>query len=128
MSLTNYLLLIIASMLFYRFYPAEARVLSLFLIGGSVLYGVYWLIVRFPDEHKRRKAQRAQEAQDEAEFWKWRSEHGAIRAKYDPENKWNEATSLPREYEEELWQSNLKHQAMLQRRNGYTLDVDGRIL
>lgn len=68
--------------------------------------------------HEQRKAIRAQKARDEEEFKEYWSGHQAIRAKYDPEHKWNEATSTPREYHEEIDELNEIHRAMLKRRLG----------
>jgi predicted membrane protein len=124
MSTTNYLLSIIAALLFFRFYPAEAWILGAFAIGGFALYGCYWLVARYPSERRRRKALRAQEAQDNAEHREWLANHTAIRAKYDPDNVWNEATHLPREYEEEIRNLNLAHRVMLKRRNDFDVDAD----
>ena len=63
-----------------------------------------------------------QEKLDEKEYWEYQAKHRAIRAKYDPSNEWNEATSVPREYLTEIHDLNLQHGSMLQRRNGWTAE------
>ena len=76
------------------------------------------MIARFPTQWKQRKARQRQEEEDEKAFWEHHRKHDAIRKKYDPENKWNEVTSLPSEYLKEIRDLNLEYRGMLQRRNG----------
>lgn len=122
MSVTNYLLVIILLILVKQFYPDLVDALLPVVIGGLTLYGCYWLVAKFPKQWKKRRAERQQEKKDEAEFWEYQRMHDAIRAKYDPEHAWNEATSVPREYLDEIRKLNLAHREMLQRRNGWTVD------
>ena len=123
MNLTNYLLSIILFILVKQFYPDILGKFVLVAIGGLALYGCYWLVAKFPTEWKRRKAERQQEQKDEAEFWEYQRKHDAVRAKYDSEHVWNEATSVPQEYLDEIRNLNLDHRGMLQRRNGWTLSL-----
>jgi len=122
MNLTNYLLSIILFILVKQFYPDILGTFVLVAIGGLALYGCYWLVAKFPTEWKRRKAERQQEQKDEAEFWEYQRKHDAVRAKYDSEHVWNEATSVPQEYLDEIRNLNLDHRGMLQRRNGWTVN------
>jgi len=122
MNLTNYLLSIILFILVKQFYPDILGKFVLVAIGGLALYGCYWLVAKFPTEWKRRKAERQQEQKDEAEFWEYQRKHDAVRAKYDSEHVWNEATSVPQEYLDEIRNLNLDHRGMLQRRNGWTVN------
>lgn len=122
MNVTNYLLVIILFILVKQFYPAILDELIPVVIGGLALYGCYWLVTKLPAQWKKRKAERQQEQRDEAEFWEYQRQHNAIRAKYDPEGAWNEATSVPREYLDEIRKLNFEHRDMLQRRNGWTVD------
>src|SRR5665647_513661 len=122
MNLTNYLLSIILFILVKQFYPDILGTFVLVAIGGLALYGCYWLVAKFPTEWKRRKAERQQEQKDEAELWEYQRKHDAVRAKYDSEHVWNEATSVPQEYLDEIRNLNLDHRGMLQRRNGWTVN------
>lgn len=84
--------------------------------------GLLWWLDRLRAKHKQQKAereaQRAQERADAAEWSEYRAARDAIRAKYDPEHKWNEATSTPDEYHDEIEELNELHSAMLKRRFG----------
>jgi FAD/FMN-containing dehydrogenase len=120
MNVTNFLLGIILLILARQFYPGFLNTILLVTIGGFFLYSCYWLVAKFPEQRKKRKAEKQREEKDEAEFWEYEGKHRAIRAKYDPENVWNEATSVPQEYLDEISALNLAHRDMLQRRNGWT--------
>jgi len=111
---TNVLLLIVAALLFELVHPSWAPLVWLALGVFAVVSTTSWLKAR----HEHRKAMRAAKASDEEEFKVYWAEHQAIRAKYDPEHKWNEATSTPREYQEEIDELNQMHRAMLKRRFG----------
>jgi hypothetical protein len=122
MNITNVLLAIILFILVKQFYPDTAETLVAVGIIGFVLYAGYWLVTQFPTRWKERRAEKRQEEQDEREFWDYQKKHDAVRAKYDPRNEWNEATSVPNLYLEEIRKLNLEHRGMLQRRNGWTAD------
>lgn len=122
MNITNILLVIILFILVKQFYPDTAKTLIAVGIVGFVLYGGYWLVTQLPMRWKKRRAEKRQEEQDEREYWDYQKKHDAIRAKYDPRNEWNEATSVPSKYLEEIRELNLEHREMLQRRNGWTAD------
>jgi len=122
MNLTNVLLVAILLILLRQFYPDVAPIAVSAVIGVGVVYFGHWLLITFPAQRKTRKATREQEKNDENEFWEYQAKHNAIRAKYDPRNEWNEASSVPREYEKEIHDLNLQHSRMLQRRNGWTAD------
>lgn len=120
MNITNVLLVVILWILLKQFYPATADTLLTVAIVASVLYCCYWLVTKFPQRWKKRKAERQQEAEDEGAYWEYRQKHNAIRAKYDPRHEWNEATSVPHDYSKEIRALNLEYRSMLQRRNGWT--------
>lgn len=84
-----------------------------------MLYAGYWLVTQFPKRWKQHRAEKLQKEQDEKEYWAYQKMHDAIRAKYDPKKEWNEITSLPREYLDEIRSLNNEHQGMLRRRNGW---------
>lgn len=120
MNLTNFLLLVIVAILVIQFYPAVASPVAVGGAAVAILYGSYWLIARYPSYRKEQRALREQHEADEREYWEHHKQHEAIRKKYDPRGEWNEATSLPLEYLEEIRAVNLAHGGMLQRRNGWT--------
>lgn len=121
MNLTNCLLSTILFILVKQFYPDVVDTYLPIAIFGLILYGCYWLIAKFPSQRKKRKEERKQEEKDETEFWEYQHAHDAIRRKYDPANAWDEATSYPEEYLDEIRNLNLEHQLMLQRRNGWSV-------
>ena len=122
MNITNILLLVILFILLKQFYPAATDTLVALGITAFLLYAGYWLVAQFPPWWKKRRAERLQKEQDGKEYLDYQKKHDAIRTKYDPRNEWNEATSLPREYLEEIRSLNLEHRGMLQRRNGWTVE------
>lgn len=122
MNITNILLVVILFILTKQFYPDTTETLVVVGIAAFMLYGGYWLVTQLPARWKKRRAEKKQEEQDEKEFWEYQQKHDAIRAKYDPRNEWNEATSVPDKYLEETRNLNLKHRGMLQRRNGWTTE------
>lgn len=119
MNITNILLGIIILILLKQFYPAYADNLITVVIIAFVLYAGFWLVTRFPERWKKHRAEKLQKERDEKEYWDYRKKHDAIRAKFDPKNEWNEITSIPREYLEEIRRLNIEHRGMLQRRNGW---------
>ena len=122
MNVTNCLLSIILFILVKQFYPDVLDTLLPLAIGGLTLYGFYWLVAVFPAQWIKRKAEKQQEQKDEAEFWEYKKKHNAVLAKYDPEDLWHEATSIPQEYIDEIKNLNLEHRGMLQRRNGWSVN------
>ena len=120
MNVTNGLLAIILLILVNQFYPTVFGALILASMVVSALYFFYWLIAKFPAQRKLQKAKRLQEQKDEADFWELQRKGDVIRAKYDPDHAWNEATSLPEEYLNETRNLNLEYRGVLQRRNGWT--------
>lgn len=104
------------------FYPDTTETLVAVAIVACTLYAGYWLAVQFPARWKKRRAERQQEERDEKEYWDYEIKHNAIRAKYDPRHEWNEATSVPSEYIEEIRRLNFEYRGMLQRRNGWTAE------
>lgn len=119
MNLTNCLLVVILFILLKQFYPASADTFTTVGIAALAIYGCYWL-TQVPARWKKHRAETRQQELDEREFWDYQKKHDAIRAKYDPRQEWDEATSVPRAYLEEIRGLNLEHRGMLQRRNGWT--------
>jgi Mg2+/citrate symporter len=111
---TNVLLLIITALIFERVQPAWAPLVWLVVGGLVAVWGISW----FKRRRERRRVVDEQNFRDEQEFKEYWAEHQAIRAKYDPEHKWNEATRTPREYREEIDLLNAQHRDMLKRRFG----------
>lgn len=111
---TNVLLLIIAGLLFEHFHPAAARELAPAAAVVAALWALNQLYVRW----RLWQAERAQKKHDQLLWREYDAEHKAIRRKYDPKNEWNEATSTPREYREEIDELNHTYHDMLKRRFG----------
>jgi hypothetical protein len=122
--MTNYLLALILALLAYHF---EREMFFGFAIFVAAIWLLDWAI-KYPAKHKAARKQATQEKADENEFWQeYKPAFEAIRRKYDPENKWNEGSSIPQAYRDDLRELHLKHRWMLQRRNGYTVTDDGYV-
>ena len=119
MKLTNTLLACILVILLKQFYPAELEMLTVIAVVALAVYCCYWL-TKLPAKWRKHRAQTKQEEADEKEFWESQKELDAIRARFDPKHEWNEATTLPSEYRNEVRKVNSRHREMLYRRNGYT--------
>jgi uncharacterized protein HemX len=95
-------------------------ILIVVVILGLAIYGAFHLLKNARQAFARRRLMHQQEEHDEREFWEHDAKRRAIRAKYDPKNEWNEATSLPADFVRESTELNLQYRQMLQRRNGWT--------
>jgi hypothetical protein len=119
MTVTNFLLVVILLILVEQFYPTVASVLTpaaLVLFGLSVLSYLFFVL---PDQWKQHRAEKQQRERDEKEYWEYAAKSDALRKKFDPKNEWNEATSVPRAYREELRELHLQYRGMLMRRNDW---------
>ena len=111
MSATNFLLILIAAMLGIHWFPNVAYPVIAIALAG-------WALNEFPRWRERRRKERDVERQLKAdeplrnEFW---AKHKAIRDKYDPKHEWNEGTSLPPEYEQEMADLNAQYRAVMDR-------------
>jgi hypothetical protein len=114
MTVTNVLLLVIAGLLFEHFYPDIAHKLWPLV----ALFAGFWLIGWLHARWQQMRAERKQKKFDEKLWWEYSAAQTAIRKKYDPENKWNEATSTPQEFHEEMDALNHSYRGMLKRRFG----------
>ncbi len=95
---TNWLLLCIALLLFNKFYPDTARTDWYIALGGLAI----WAVFTFIKTWRRDEAERKQERKEIDRNLAFMAERDAIQRKYDPNNKWNEATSLPEAYRSEI--------------------------
>ena len=86
---------------------------------GLAIYGAFHLTKAARQAVVKRRLVRQLEEQDEREFWEYEAKHKAIRAKFDPKDEWNEATSVPAPFLREFRELNLQYRQMLQRRNGW---------
>src|SRR5262249_36148008 len=111
---TNVLLLINTGLLVQLAFPQWAQPVWFALGLAGLMAGINWLSVTY----QRKKAERSQKKIDEKLWREYDAAHRAIRKKYDPENKWNEATSVPRDYQEEIDDLNHSYRGMLKRRFG----------
>lgn len=124
MTLTNYLLLVIAAILLAKFFPSAAATIALIGLAASVAYGLYWIVAVHPGKRRQEKMQREQEAKDDKEYWEYQAQFDAIRARHDPKREWHEATVVPQAYKDEIRRLNAEHHEMLKRRNGISLGDD----
>jgi hypothetical protein len=128
MNITNYLLGLILIILLEQFHPAFLESATALLVPSIVLFGIYLLLTKFPTWWREHKREKAEEQKYEDAFMHYQEQHRAIRLKYDAEQIWNEATSVPKEYLEEIRSLNFKNRDMLIKRNGWTqsdFDDDG---
>jgi hypothetical protein len=111
MNFQTLLLLLIAYMIGVRWYPD-------YVYPAFVVVLVIWATNELPKWWRLRKIERVKEKQLKAdaplrdEFW---AKHRAIRDKYDPKHEWNEATSLPLEYQKEMDDLNAEYRAVMDR-------------
>jgi len=92
------------------------------LIGIALVWAIakaFQLPGKFTDWRERSKEEKVN---NEEFFNVYQPAFEALRQKYDPKKVWNEATSVPQEYLDELRALNRKHRWMLKRRNN--MDVD----
>lgn len=86
---------------------------------GLLILLCYWLII-YLKNLKPKRLKRLQEQQDERSYWQCDQRRKAIRHKYDPENEWNEASTVPEAYSAEMCALNLEYRDVLKRRNGWS--------
>ena len=98
---------------------SSVLIIVVLLLAG---YGGFELARRLLTGFRLQRLGRRQEKSDEKEHWTYAREHAEIRAKFDPDGKWHEATLLPAAYVAEMRDLNLRHGGMLKRRNGWTDD------
>src|ERR1700726_2371043 len=98
-----------------RLFPEKAGAIEKAAIFGGGLYFLAWAGVRFLAQHKKRTAEAAQSAADEAEYQEYRRELDIIRATHDPSRNLNDPTSISPEYQAALSALHDKHQDMLAR-------------
>jgi hypothetical protein len=111
-GLINLLLVAIATLLFARSYPEAAReaILPAAIVVG-VLIPWNWYRTRW-QEYVADIEKRREEMRERNEF---SDALQAIRAKFDPDKKWNEGTSPPIEYLEEVTELRRRYITMLRR-------------
>ncbi len=117
--MTNTLLLYILAFLVYHFEREMFWNIALSL-------GAIWLVIKafqYPAKYKAAREKAKQEKADEDEYWNvYQPAWEAVRHKYDPKKEWNEISTVPQAYRDELREVNRKHRWMLKRRNN--MDVD----
>jgi hypothetical protein len=101
-----------------QLFPEKAGAIRRVAIVGGGLYFLAWAAVRFLTQHKKRRAEAAQSAADEAEYQEYKRELDAIRAIHDPTRDLNDPTSISPEYQAALAALHDKHQNMLARKFG----------
>jgi hypothetical protein len=111
MNIQTLLLLLIAFMIGNHWYPD-------YVYPAVIVALIVWAINQLPNWWHQRKSEKARQKKLDAdaplreEFWR---KHQAIRDKYDPKHEWNEATSLPGEYQREMDELNDQYRAVMDR-------------
>lgn len=120
MNTTNFLLVVIIWLLVNQFYPDWVPILLLVLVVAALIRGGVW----FFERRRRQTEERKQQESDQEAYQVYQRQHQAIRDRYDPQSVWNEATSLPREYLEEIRELNDRYHDLLVRRFGPEWDEE----
>jgi hypothetical protein len=115
---TRILVGLLVMVILMRLFPEKAGAIEKAAIFGGGLYFLAWAGVRFLAQHKKRTAEAAQSAADEAEYQEYRRELDIIRATHDPSRNLNDPTSISPEYQAALSALHDKHQDMLARKFG----------
>jgi hypothetical protein len=115
---TRILVGLLVMVILMRLFPEKAGAIEKAAIFGGGLYFLAWVGVRFLAQHKKRTAEAAQSAADEAEYQEYRRELDIIRATHDPSRNLNDPTSISPEYQAALSALHDKHQDMLARKFG----------
>src|SRR5258706_5503770 len=112
--MTNALLLYILAFVSYHF---EREMFWNFVMGIAGIWLVFKAI-QYPTKHKAAREKAKQEKADEDEYWNvYHPAWDAVRHKYDPKKEWNEISTIPQAYRDELREVNRKLRWMLKRRN-----------
>jgi hypothetical protein len=99
-----------------QLFPERAGAIQKVAIIGGGLYFLAWAAARYLAQHKKKKAEAAQSAADDAEYQVYKRELDVIRATHDPTRDLNDPTSISPEYQAELSALHDKHQDMLARK------------
>jgi hypothetical protein len=117
--MTNALLAWILALLMYHF---ERGMFWNVVLGIGCMWAAI-LAIQYPAKFKAARAKAKQEKADEDEYWNvYQPAWEAVRHKYDPKKEWNEISTVPQAYRDELREVNRKHRRMLKRRNN--MDVE----
>ena len=91
------------------------------LIGSSILYFCYW-VLRILIEYIKTGREAKEKEKAEKEFanlylpklLEYRRKYKDIRDRYDPKLEWNEGTTIPKEYFEEIDSLQQEHSEMIE--------------
>jgi len=115
---TRILVALLVVVILMQLFPEKTGAIQKVAIVGGGLYFLAWAAVRFLAQHKKRRAEAAQLAADEAEYQEYKRELDVIRATHDPARDLSDPTSISPEYREALSALHDKHQDMLARKFG----------
>jgi hypothetical protein len=115
---TRILVALLVLVILMQLFPEKSAAIQKVAIVGGGLYFLAWAAVRFIAQHKKRTAEAAQLAADEAEYQEYKRELDLIRATYDPARDLSDPTSISPEYRAALSALHDKHQDMLARKFG----------
>ena len=115
---TRILVALLVVVILMQLFPEKTGAIQRVAIVGGGLYFLAWAGVRFLAQHKKRTAEAAQLAADEAEYQEYKRELDVIRATHDPTRDLSDPTSISPEYRAALSALHDKHQDMLARKFG----------
>ncbi len=118
MNRTRILVALLVVVILMQLFPEKTGVIQRTAIVGGGLYFLVWAAVRFLAQHKKRRAEAAQLAADEAEYQEYRRELDVIRETHDPSRDLSDPTSISPQYQAALSALHDKHQDMLARKFG----------
>ena len=115
---TRILVALLVVVVLMQLFPEKAGAIQRVAIIGGGLYFLAWAAARYLGQLKKKKAEAAQSAADDAEYQVYKRELDVIRATHDPTRDLNDPTSISPEYQAELSALHDKHQDMLARKFG----------
>ena len=118
MNRTRILIALLVLVILMQLFPEKTGVIQKAAIIGGGLYFLAWTAVRYLAQHKKRRAEAAQSAADDAEYQVYKRELDVIRATHDPTRDLSDPTSISPEYQAALSALHDRHQDMLARKFG----------
>ena len=109
----NWLLVAVAAMVFVCLTSEQRMYAGVLFVLLGVLYWLLWLVAVYPDRRRLKKEMRKRAIFHYEVYQQFQAKYQAIRDRYDPKGEWNEGTSIPVEYKEEMQALNLKYKETL---------------
>jgi hypothetical protein len=118
MTRTRLLLALLVLVVLLQLFPDRAGPIKLVAVCAGTVYFAAVMGAKYRARRRESLARAAQEAADEAEYRRYRSELDAIRARHDPHRDLGDPTSISADYRDELSALHDRHQEMLNRKFG----------